>query len=109
MLDVVAFIEPKPHTFDKCKQLILEIISATRAESGCLRFELYHHPQSHQLVLIERWLHQQALDFHYAQPYVQQIFAYYEQALQSEPKIFKLMSPTLSMTESINDETDISH
>lgn len=95
MLDIIAFIEPKTHTFDKCRELISDIITVTRAEEGCLRFELYHYPQSNQLVLIERWADQQALDFHYQQPYVQDIFAYYQDALLTEPKLFKLLPPTL--------------
>jgi quinol monooxygenase YgiN len=90
MLDVVAFIQPKSHTFDKCKNLILNIVELTRREDGCLRFEIYQ--ESSQLVLIERWKDQTALDFHYEQSYVLEIFDYYEEALAVPPKIYKLIA-----------------
>ncbi|MCD8520870.1 MAG: antibiotic biosynthesis monooxygenase [Saccharospirillaceae bacterium] len=107
MLDIIAFIEPKTHTFDKCRELISDIITVTRAEEGCLRFELYHDPKSNQLILVERWINQQALDLHYQQPYVRNIFDYYQDALLTEPKIIKLLPPALS-SAALNPEHNAS-
>lgn len=90
MLNVVAVIQPKPELFEKCRGMVLEIIDKTLAEPGCLRFELYENAKNCELILVERWINQQALDFHYEQPYVTDIFTFYENALACSPRIYKL-------------------
>lgn len=87
MLNLVAFITPKPTHFGRCKQLLQGILQQTRQEQGCIRFELYETNQSERLVLVETFIDQDALDFHYAQPYTVEVFAQYEGALLCEPTI----------------------
>ena len=90
MLNLIAFITPKPEHYDTCKQKIIDVLELTRAEQGCLQFEFYETKASQQLVLVEIWKSQQALDEHYAQSYILPIFEFYQDALEKEPEIHKL-------------------
>lgn len=90
MINIVAFITPKTKDYEKCKKKIIDILSITRAEDGCTRFEIYEDEITQQLVLVEAFSDQKALDEHYAKPYVLPIFEFYKTALQREPEIHKL-------------------
>lgn len=90
MLNLVAFITPKEEHYTRCKTLLQGILEQTRSETGCHRFELYEKLNSEQLVLVETFTDQAALDFHYAQPYTAAVFAAYEGALHCEPDIHKM-------------------
>lgn len=90
MLNIVAFITPKTEHYARCKQLLQGILEQTRQEQGCIRFELYEKAQSEQLVLVETFIDEAALDFHYAQAYTAAVFAEYEGALQCAPEIHKM-------------------
>ncbi len=88
-INLVAFITPKGEFFHECLEAINEILALTRAEAGCLRFECY--TTSDQIVLIERFISEEALQQHYAQPYTQNVFTLYERALAKPVSISKLL------------------
>ncbi|WP_133469886.1 putative quinol monooxygenase [Paraglaciecola marina] len=90
MIDIVAFIQPKPEKFAHCRRLITEILAPTLLEEGCKRFELFTE-NNNTLVLVETFESQEALDFHYNQDYVKSVFTEYEFALEKEPEIHKLL------------------
>lgn len=90
MLDIVALITPKTEHYQACKQKITEVIELTRTEEGCLRFEVYEDETAQQLILVETWKNQIALDEHYAKTYITPIFEFYQSALLKEPEIHKL-------------------
>lgn len=90
MINIVAFIKPKTEHYQACKQKITNVLDMTKTEEGCKRFELYEEQATQQLVLIETWKNQAALDEHYAKPYILPIFEFYQTALQNEPEIHKL-------------------
>ncbi|MGX9415988.1 putative quinol monooxygenase [Vibrio sp. WJH972] len=90
MLNIVAFITPKVEFYQACKDKITNIVEATRAEDGCLRFEVYEEQNTKQLVLVETWVDHAALEEHYAQPYITPIFEYYQNALEEAPQIYHL-------------------
>ncbi|OED72285.1 hypothetical protein A143_16705 [Vibrio splendidus ZS-139] len=90
MLSVVAFITPKSEFYAECKQKAEGTLTATREEVGCLRFELYENKAKDQLVLVEDWVDQAALDEHYARPYITPMFEFYKTALAQEPEIHKM-------------------
>jgi len=90
MLNIVAFITPKTEHYQACKQKITEVIELTRTEEGCLRFEVYEDENTQQLILVETWKSQIALDEHYAKAYIKPIFEFYQSALKREPAIHKL-------------------
>ncbi|MGJ8646640.1 MAG: putative quinol monooxygenase [Marinomonas colpomeniae] len=90
MINIVAFITPKSEFYGECKQRITDVLSITRAEEGCIRFEIYENKTTKQLVFVETFTSQITLDEHYAQPYILPIFEFYQTALQKEPEIHKL-------------------
>jgi quinol monooxygenase YgiN len=90
MINIVAFITPETKDYEECKKKITDILSITRAEDGCILFEIYEDKITQQLVLVETFSDQQALDEHYAKPYILPIFEFYKTALQREPEIHKL-------------------
>lgn len=90
MLNIVAFITPKDEFFAVCKEKITNIVEATRSEEGCIRFEVYENKNAQQLVLVETWVSQSALEEHYAQPFITPIFEYYKCALAKDPEIHHL-------------------
>ncbi|MEH6394485.1 putative quinol monooxygenase [Pseudoalteromonas sp.] len=94
MINIVAKITPKPELFDDCKGRLQSILTATRAESGCIRFELYSNAEQHCLFLVEQFASQEALDSHYQQPYVTAVFAFYESALAVPVEVNYLQAVT---------------
>lgn len=92
MLNIVAFITPKTEYYQICKQKIAAVVDITKEEKGCIRFEVYEDEIKRQLVLVEIWENQTALDEHYAKTYISTIFDFYQNALQKAPEIHKLKS-----------------
>jgi quinol monooxygenase YgiN len=87
MLNIIAKISPKPEFFGDALSAVERIVSRTRAEEGCHRFDLYTAPDQSAFYLIESWKDQAALDFHYAQEYVTRVFAAYKDWLAEPPRI----------------------
>lgn len=77
-LAVFATITPKPEHLDAARQAIVGILQDTRAEAGCLTFDLHEDPVAGKLYLYEIWSGQAALDAHYAQPYTKAVCQAYE-------------------------------
>ncbi|MEZ8881298.1 putative quinol monooxygenase, partial [Vibrio lentus] len=61
------------------------ILRARRLECG-----FYGALTKDQLILVENWADQAALEEHYAQPYITPIFEFYKTALAQEPEIHKM-------------------
>ncbi|RXE98104.1 antibiotic biosynthesis monooxygenase [Pseudoalteromonas sp. PS5] len=77
-VNFIAHITPKTEHYQDCINSIQEILPATRAEVGCLRFELYENENRTQLTLVERFVDQAAFDFHHQQAYTKQVFTLYQ-------------------------------
>ncbi|OUS35036.1 hypothetical protein A9Q94_14250 [Rhodobacterales bacterium 56_14_T64] len=86
-----ATITPKPAHYADALAALQGIIAQTRAEPGCLRFELNTGQGGDaNLYLVEHWASPQALDEHYAQPYSAAVFEAYQDWLAMTPKIVKM-------------------
>lgn len=93
-LYIFAEIKPKPEHFSDAQQAILNILDKTRAEIGCLSFNLFEAPDQDALYLFEEWEDQSALDQHHAQPYTSAVFKAYEGWLAKPPRILPLNGVT---------------
>ncbi|AKM07776.1 putative quinol monooxygenase [Pelagerythrobacter marensis] len=91
-LSVFATISPKPAHFDQARSAVREILAPTRAESGCLAFDLHEGEGNGQLHLYEVWTDRAALDAHYRQDYTRAVFEQYEDWL-AEPVAIVFMQP----------------
>lgn len=90
VLHIFAEITPKAEFFDAAQDAILNILSRTRAEASCQKFELYAAPDGHVLYLVEAWASRDALDVHHAQQYTAAVFKSYENWLAQPPRIVEM-------------------
>ncbi|WP_338446297.1 putative quinol monooxygenase [Pelagerythrobacter marensis] len=91
-LSAFATISPKPAHFAEARAAVRAIVAPTRAESGCLAFDLHEGEESGRLHLYEVWADRAALDAHYAQDYTRAVFERYEDWL-TEPVAIVFMQP----------------
>lgn len=85
LLTIVARIKAKPGMEDRMQQDLLSLLAPTRAESGCITFDLLQDTGDPTVfVLYENWTDQSALNAHFQQPYVKQVLQAYEETL-AEP------------------------
>ncbi|WP_129790671.1 putative quinol monooxygenase [Sphingosinicella sp. CPCC 101087] len=77
-LSVFATITPKPEHLSDAKAAVKSIMADTRAEEGCIQFELHESAEAERLHLYEVWADRDAFDAHHAQPYTQAVYKQYE-------------------------------
>ena len=71
MIIVAAKIRTKPGKRDDFIKAAQSVIAATRAESGCLRYELYASTEDvNGLMYFEEWANRAALDAHMKTPHL---------------------------------------
>ena len=64
---VVAHIIAKPDTIDATRELLLSLIDPTRAEDGCVTYELMQNTSDPtDFTFVEEWTSNEALDAHLA-------------------------------------------
>ncbi len=91
-LHVVATIPAKPEAVDAIRAALQTLVAATRAEEGCLAYDLYESGAAPgTFVTIERWTDQGALDAHLQMPHVADAFAAADGALAGEVAIHPLI------------------
>jgi quinol monooxygenase YgiN len=85
LLTIIAHIKAKPGLEARMQQDLLSLLAPTRAESGCITFDLLQDTNDPTVfVLYENWKDQATLDAHFQQPYVKQVLQAYEKTL-AEP------------------------
>ncbi|WP_264213011.1 putative quinol monooxygenase [Leisingera thetidis] len=87
---LIAKITPKPEHMEDVRQNILAILGQTRAEPGCLKFNLLQGRDGDCFYLDEEWAGDEALAAHYAAPYIAPVFAKYEDWLAEPVEIHKM-------------------
>ncbi|EDZ48268.1 Antibiotic biosynthesis monooxygenase domain protein [Rhodobacterales bacterium Y4I] len=86
-----AKITPKPEHQDAVRDSLLSILAQTRAEPGCLKFNLLEGRDGSCFYLDEEWASDGALAEHYAAPFIAPIFAKYEDWLAAPVEVHKMM------------------
>ena len=62
---VVAHVIARPDTIDATRKLLLNLIDPTRAEEGCVRYELLQNTSDPtDFTFVEEWSSSEALDTH---------------------------------------------
>lgn len=70
-LNIVATIDAKPECVTVVENALREMLAPTRAEEGCLQYELNRDlDQPTRLMMIERWTDEAALERHTATPHM---------------------------------------
>jgi quinol monooxygenase YgiN len=73
---LVARLKVKGNLVEEAKRAALSIVEDSRAEDGCLNYDI-HHAIDDPTVFVwhETWANQTALDEHFAKPYFAEFFA----------------------------------
>jgi len=87
-LRVVAHITARPDTVEETKKILLDLIGPTRAEEGCVTYELLqNNADPTDLTFIEEWSGDEALDAHLATPHIQNALERFGELLAASPDI----------------------
>jgi quinol monooxygenase YgiN len=85
---VVATLKARPGQEETLRQELLALIPATRAEAGCLNYDLHRATDNPALFLFhENWTSKADLDAHLAKPHLQNFLAKAADLLAEEPSI----------------------
>ncbi len=88
---VFATIPVKPEHMEDAANAVAAIVPATRGEDGCIAFEPRRAADGSSTIMIfEEWADRDAFDFHHAQDYTKDVFAKYENWLQSAPQLVEV-------------------
>jgi quinol monooxygenase YgiN len=91
---VLARFKAKEGLEEKAKQEIMARVAPTRAEAGCINYDLHQSSDDKRLfMLYENWTSKQALDEHLQMPYLQSLVAAADE-LFSEPIDISLWTMT---------------
>lgn len=88
MLTVVAEIVAKPGCEQRLREELLRLIEPTRAEEGCLQYDLHESTDKPgHFLFFEIWTSRASLDRHLATPHLQRLSALLTALAQGEPRI----------------------
>jgi quinol monooxygenase YgiN len=74
-LTIIARVRAKPGQEARLLQELKGLLTPTRAEAGCLNYDLHQSQNDRGLfVLYENWTSQAALDAHFQTPYLKAMF-----------------------------------
>jgi len=92
-LTYLATISVKPEHMEEACKAVSSIVSRTCGEAGCVAFEPRRAADgSSTIIIFEEWADRNAFDFHHAQDYTKDVFAKYENWLESDPVLIEVKS-----------------
>jgi quinol monooxygenase YgiN len=95
-LHVVAVIKAKPGSEDQVGDALAALVEPTRAEDGCLRYDLFTSTvEPTTFITIEGWRSQADLDAHLKTPHVQNALGSADSLLAGAPEVHPL-SPVVN-------------
>ena len=87
MIHVIATITLKPGSFDAFREAAMPCIEATRAEPGCVVYDLNTSvTNSNRVVFLEQWKSRDDLEAHFNRPHM---------------KVFRNATPTLVQSRTV--------
>lgn len=98
----VAYLRAMNGASEDLGRRLLELVEPTRAESGCLRYDIYRSvADSNGWMVVEDWMNQAAFDFHMQTPYVQSFMRDLPSlaAQDADLRAYRQMSPVAETSE----------
>jgi quinol monooxygenase YgiN len=93
MLTVVARLKAKPGREEEVKRTLLANVALTRAERGCIDYDLHQsHEDASLFLFYENWESQEDLDAHSRSAHIQALRARAGELL-AEPAVIELFRP----------------
>lgn len=87
-LRVVARLVARPEKIDEVRSLLSALVEPTRAEPGCIAYELLHNKQDPtDFTFVEEWTDTDALYAHLHTPHVREAIELVPDLLAGEPDI----------------------
>ena len=87
---LTALIKSKAGHAADLKPFLLDLVKASRAEEGCLQYDLHQSNEDENLFIFhEQWKDEEALMVHYQQPHLQQLVKVGEELIEGEIIIYK--------------------
>ena len=88
MVHVMASIVVKPQHAAEARQMLVDLAGKTRAEPGCIAYELYQRPDAlHEFHTMEQWKSQADVDAHMKTPHIAAAMAQGGPMFASKPAI----------------------
>ncbi|MBI1371313.1 MAG: antibiotic biosynthesis monooxygenase [Phycisphaera sp.] len=85
-VSVVARFTARPDRIDKLKAELLALVPLTRAEPGCINYDLHQSPANPaEFVFYENFADAEAFAFHGAQPYIARVKEFAAELCVSPP------------------------
>lgn len=85
---VVATITARPDEADNLKTVLLGLIAPTRAEEGCLSYQLFqNNADESDFVFVEEWASDAAIDEHMTTAHLQDTLSRVQSLLAKAPDI----------------------
>lgn len=82
---IVALIKAKPEYQEKVRETLLNLVSSTRKEAGCINYDLHQSGDDASLFMFyENWASKKDLDEHLETPYLKDFLSKADEML-SEP------------------------
>lgn len=79
-LKVIARITARPEKIDEMRALLAGLVAPTRAEAGCLRYELLHNTADpSEFTFVEEWRDDAALESHFNTAHVKGALARFQE------------------------------
>jgi len=74
ILRVVAHLTAKPDTIEQTRKALIELIEPTRAENGCIRYELtQNNDDPTDFTFVEEWASDATLDEHLQSEHIRKL------------------------------------
>lgn len=90
-LDVIAVIEAKPGSESEVKAALQDLVTATRAEEGCISYDLkVAADKPTTFVTVEKWRSQADLDAHMQSAHIAKAFEVAGEHMAGAPAIYPL-------------------
>lgn len=74
-ISMIFRVHPPAESREQVKAAMRALVEPSRREPGCIRYELYQDIDKGDLVLVESWRDQAALDEHFGKPYLKDFTA----------------------------------
>jgi quinol monooxygenase YgiN len=89
-LHVIAMLRAKAGREDELRELALGLLAPTRAEAGCLRYELVEDPEDPaNFTFVETWESETHLEAHLETPHLIHARQRYEELLEGQLELRK--------------------
>lgn len=85
---IVARVRARPDAMETMRALLESIVEPTRAEAGCLRYELLQDRETpFEFLLVQEWRSDRAYDEHLEQPHMLEAYGRLDPLLAGMPEI----------------------